>query len=300
MATASFCDPCTEANSSVSATLYCSDCEERFCQDCAASHTRFKAFKSHHVIDLSSIGSNIPIFAKKTCNVHLDMLLDYYCTDHEIVCCRACIPKEHRKCENVLPLEHASMDVKQSALFTNVMQDIKHLVTTLKELYNNRESNLQLLMKSKSLITKQISEVKSRLLKHIDNLEHDLHAKLSSLQRKHEIEINKQKEEVLSALESLKSNENEIDFLKDHGSNNQLFISLHQQIANTKTDEAKVPQIVSNLQEIEITFDEKKYIEIDYFGPLLQTVKPCQVYYKSKKFQQAQIRTELTKQDCWV
>ncbi|CAG2218273.1 KRAB [Mytilus edulis] len=66
MASASFCDPCSEADKSLTATKYCSDCEERLCTDCAESHCRFKAFKSHHVIDLSSIGSNILMSAKKT------------------------------------------------------------------------------------------------------------------------------------------------------------------------------------------------------------------------------------------
>ncbi|VDI49609.1 Hypothetical predicted protein [Mytilus galloprovincialis] len=194
MASGSLCDPCTAENLSVPATKYCPACEERLCPTCTESHTRFKAFKSHQVIDLSTVASDIPISAKKICNVHTDMLLDYYCTDHEIVCCRACIPKDHRKCENVLPLEHASKDVKKSALFTDVMQDINQLITTLNKLHDNRESNLLRLSKTKSVITNQISEVKSRLLKQIDDVERDLQTELSSLQRKNETEINIQKE----------------------------------------------------------------------------------------------------------
>ncbi|XP_052073707.1 E3 ubiquitin-protein ligase TRIM71-like [Mytilus californianus] len=295
MATASFCDPCTEANSSVSATKYCSDCEERLCPDCAESHTRFKAFKSHHVIDLSSVDSNIPISAKKICNVHPDMLLDYYCKDHDIVCCRACIPKDHRKCENVLPLEHASKDVKKSALFTDIMADINHLITTLNDLHDNRESNLQSLAQTKSVMTKQIREVKSRLLKQIDDLERNLHAELSSLQRKHEIEISKQKEEISQVLDKLKENENEIYFLKDYGSDSQLFLCLHQQVINSQSAEEKVQKLVSRSQEINITFDEKKVITIDSFGSLLETLNSCQVQYITKKLQQAQIKVEATK-----
>lgn len=161
MAPASFCDPCTEADSALPATKYFSDCKERLCTACAESYSRFRAFKSHHVISLSSVGSNITLSAKKICNVHIDMLLDYYCTDHDVVCCRACIPQAHRKCENVLPLEHVSKDVKNSALFTELMAEIKHLKTTLNDLHDNRESNVQLLAKTKSVITKQIRDVKS-------------------------------------------------------------------------------------------------------------------------------------------
>ncbi|XP_063448467.1 E3 ubiquitin-protein ligase TRIM71-like [Mytilus trossulus] len=292
MASASFCDPCSEANKSLTATKYCSDCEERLCTDCAESHCRFKAFKSHHVIDLSSIGSNILMSAKKNCNVHSEMILDYYCTDHEIVCCRACISNEHRLCQNVLPLELASKDVRKSALFNDVMEDITHLITTLNALDNNRESNLQSLEKTKSTITKQIRAVKSKFLKQIDDLERELTTTLSSLQRKHEIEINKQKQEISQVLVNVIEKKTEMDFLSDHGSKNQLFIFLCQQVTNIHSAEAKIQQIVSDSQEFDITFDEKKDGKLESLGSLSEYVQQCQVQYKPKKFQQAQIKAE--------
>ncbi|XP_063448471.1 uncharacterized protein LOC134728001 [Mytilus trossulus] len=292
MASTSLCDPCSEADKSSTATKYCSDCEERLCTDCDESHCRFKAFKSHHVIDLSSIGSNKCMPAMKNCNVHSEMLLDYYCTDHEIVCCRACISNEHRLCQNVLPLELASKDVKKSALFNDVMEDMTHLITTLNALDNNRQSNFQSMEESKSTITKKIRAVKSKFLKQIDDLERELTTTLSSLQRKHEMEINKQKQEISQVLVNVIENKNEMDFLRDHGSKNQLFIFLRQQVTNIHSAEAKIQQIVSDSQEFNITFDEKKDVKLESLGSLSEYVQPCQVQYKPKKFQQAQIKAE--------
>ncbi|XP_071178592.1 E3 ubiquitin-protein ligase TRIM71-like isoform X2 [Mytilus edulis] len=289
MAAASFCDPCSEANKSLTATKYCSDCEERLCTDCGESHCRSKAFKTHHVIDLSAIGSNILISAKKNCNDHSEMILDYYCTDHEIVCCRACISNEHRLCQNVLPLELASKDVRKSALFNDVMEDITHLITTLNALDNNRQSNLQSIEKTKSTITKQIRAVKSKFLKQIDDLERELTTSLSSLQRKHEMEINKEKQEISQVLVNVIENKNEMNFLRDHGSKNQLFIFLRQQVTNIHSAEAKIQQMVSNSQEIDIIFDDKKDVKLESLGSLLEYVQPCKVQFKPKKFQQAQI-----------
>jgi hypothetical protein len=96
-----------EGNTST-AVKYCSDCEEKLCGDCAGSHLRFKAFKSHHVIDLSSIGSRIPTSSKINCEIHPDVQINYFCSQHDVVCCRVCLLEGHRTCENVLPLEFAS------------------------------------------------------------------------------------------------------------------------------------------------------------------------------------------------
>ncbi|XP_063448485.1 uncharacterized protein LOC134728015 [Mytilus trossulus] len=220
------------------------------------------------------------------------MILDYYCTDHEIVCCRAGISHEHRLCQNVLPLELASNDVRKSALFNDVMEDMTHIITTLNALDNNRQSNLQSMEESKSAITKQIRAVKSKILKQIDDLERELLTNLSSLQRKHEIDINKQKQEISQVLVNVIENKNEMDFLSDHGSKNQLFIFFRQQVTNIHSAEVKIQQIVSDSQEFDITFDEKKDGKLESLGSLSEYFQQCQVQYKPKKFQQAQIKAE--------
>jgi hypothetical protein len=123
------------------AVKYCSDCEEKLCGDCAGSHLRFKAFRSHHVIDLSSIGSKIPTSSKINCEIHTDIQIDYFCSQHDDVCCRACIPDLHSSCKNVLPLDVASKDVKHSSLLSDTLQELDHMTETLDKLVSNREDN---------------------------------------------------------------------------------------------------------------------------------------------------------------
>ena len=70
MDSADVCDPCLESNKAVHAEKYCSECEQKLCAACTESHRRFKSLKSHHVIDLSSIGERIPPFSKINCEIH--------------------------------------------------------------------------------------------------------------------------------------------------------------------------------------------------------------------------------------
>ena len=91
MASANICDPCIEEGNNATAVKYCTNCEEKLCGDCAGSHLRFKAFKSHHVIYLSSIGSRIPTSSKINCEIHTDIQIDYFCSEHDVVCCRVCL-----------------------------------------------------------------------------------------------------------------------------------------------------------------------------------------------------------------
>ncbi|CAG2237676.1 unnamed protein product [Mytilus edulis] len=259
---------------------YCSNCEERLCSDCAETHTLVKAFKSHQLIDQLSVDFNVQISDIEICNVHLGMLLDCYCPDHDIVCCRICISNEHKVCQNILPLEFASDDVKNSALFTDCIKIRKHLFASLNDLTDNRRLCLQSLKKSKTAISKQIGAVKSKLLKQIDDWERKLNDRVSSHHRKQETKINKQMEEISQVLDTLKANEKEIDYLKRHGSNEQLFISLRRQVTNSQIAEVNIQQMVLRSEEITLTFPENEDFKIDLFGALLEASTPCQFQYK--------------------
>jgi hypothetical protein len=102
-------------------------CEEKLCTECAEWHMRCKEYRSHYVIDLSSIGPRIPPSSKINCEIHTDVQIDYFCSQHDVVCCRACLLDSHRSCESVLPLDSASKDVKNSSLLSDTLEEQEYM-----------------------------------------------------------------------------------------------------------------------------------------------------------------------------
>ena len=186
------CDPCSEKNKRLVAEKYCSDCEEKLCTECTEWHLRCKEFRSHHVIDLSSVGSRIPPSSKINCEIHTDVQIDYFCSQHDVVCCRACLSDSHRSCESVLPLDSASKDVKNSSLLSDTLEEQDYITETLSKMSENRDENRKLLKQKKSLIIKQISAAKSKVLKYLDEIEERLITEVGSVQEKNEEKINRE------------------------------------------------------------------------------------------------------------
>jgi hypothetical protein len=96
----------------------------------------------------------------------------------------------------------------------------------LQKMEENREENKKILNQKKSLIIKQIGAAKSKVLKYLDDIEERLITEVGSVQKKNEEKINREKLEICQLTSILKDNKQEIEFLKDHGSNNQLFLTL--------------------------------------------------------------------------
>ena len=167
---------------------------------------------------LSSVESRIPPSSKINCKIHTDVQIDYFCSQHDVVCCRACLSDSHRSCESVLPLDFASKDVKNSSLLSDTLKEQDYMTETLSKMSENRDENRKLLKQKKSLIIKQISAAKSKVQKYLDDIEEKLITEVASVQEKNEEKINREKHEICQLTSILKDNKQELEFLKNHGS----------------------------------------------------------------------------------
>jgi DNA-binding beta-propeller fold protein YncE len=248
--------------------------------------------------------SRIPPSSKINCEIHTDVQIDYFCSQHDVVCCRACLSDSHRSCESVLPLDSASKDVRNSSLLSDTLEEQDYMTETLSKMEENRDENRKLLKQKKSLIIKQISAAKSKVLKYLDDIEERLITEVASVQEKNEEKINREKLEICQLTSILKDNKQELEFLKDHGSNNQLFLTLRKQITNIQKTDKKIHDMSSAINEIDMEFEEIKNVNIETIGSLSQITRPCPIKYKSMKAQHQQVKldrsqtlTEFIKED---
>jgi hypothetical protein len=286
------CGPCSEKNKRLAADKYCVDCEEKICTECAEWHLRWTACRSHDVIDLSSMGLRIPPTSKINCEIHTAVQIDYFCSQHDVLCCRACLPDSHRPCESVLILDSASKDVKNSSLLSDTLKELDNMTETLQKIEENRDENQKLLKQKKSLIIKQMRAAKSKVLKYLDDIEERLIAEVESVQEKNEEKINREKYEICQLTSILKDYKQELEFLKDHGTNNQLFLTLRKQITNIQETENKIHDMTSAINEIDMEFKEIKNVNIETIGSLSQITRPSPIKYKSMKVQRQQVQLD--------
>ena len=258
----------------------------------------------HNISTCRSImESRIPPSSKINCEIHTDVQIDYFCSQHDVVCCRACLSDSHRSCESVLPLDSASKDVRNSSLLSDTLEEQDYMTETLQKMEENRDHNRKLLKQKKSLIIKQISAAKSNL-KYLDDIEERLITEVGSVQKKNEEKINREKHDICRLTSILKDNKQELEFLKDHGSNNQLFLTLRKQITNIQKTDKKIHDMSSAINEIDMEFEEIKNVNIETIGSLSQITRPCPIKYKSMKAQHQQVKldrsqtlTEFIKED---
>jgi ABC-type enterochelin transport system substrate-binding protein len=70
------------------------------------------------------------------------------------------------------------------------------MTETLQKMEENRDENRKLLKQKKSLIIKQISAAKSKVLKYLNDIEERLITEIGSVQETNEEKINREKHEL--------------------------------------------------------------------------------------------------------
>ena len=133
----------------------------------------FKAFISHHVIDVQ-VSANISFELNKFCSDHEDMVLDFYCSDHDDICCKSCIADEHRTCGKIKPLDVAAKGITNATMFEDFASEVKYLIDTASKVREEKLKSKVTWDSSTDSLKRGIEIFRSRILKQIDDMEEQL------------------------------------------------------------------------------------------------------------------------------
>ena len=144
-----------EEHKDIEAISYCQDCKIYICNKCSNHHKEL--FKNHQAYNL---GNNQEIFIDKCKEKNHPLKLEFYCKNHNQLCCAACLTKvetkgygQHKDCE-VCIIEEIKEEKKNK-----LKDNIKYLEDLSKKLNNSIKELKELFDK----IDERKEEVKSRI-----------------------------------------------------------------------------------------------------------------------------------------
>jgi hypothetical protein len=166
---------------------------------------------SHHVIDIEAITtlSGEVLTTQKKCSRHPDFIMDFFCNQHHLICCRNCMSEEHRSCDQVMPLEMASNNARSSSLFHDISEGMKEVHVTLKTAVQNRQQNRERMKIEEKTIVRQISAFKASLIKKLDELENSTMLEMQTASQDSICQMEREESELeksLSLIEKLYNN----------------------------------------------------------------------------------------------
>ena len=299
MATAEICDHCQIRDKITTSVNWCMECEEELCSECTEFHTALKATRNHHVVDLKLKTSYSSLLEKDSlaCEQHTDCQIEYFCVDHDELCCRDCLAKTHKSCVNTTSLDSASKGAKQSQLFSDCQEQLTSNSQTYKSILKYREENVDGIKDDKQKIKENVKKIKEKFILRINQMEKELTSKLDILGQENTKFLQDEIYIVLAATEKVESYLREMLFIVENGSEKQAFLLCRKIDKYLHQADNELQTTTSQLNRVTLFLDESKdvLLSIKTFGDVtVNKITDHTITHKTLKDQQAQFVPDKT------
>ncbi|CAC5396474.1 unnamed protein product [Mytilus coruscus] len=118
---------------------------EKMCNSCQMKNKTKEAISGVPLIavqEIQSGRSGFQLSEALSCEEHIEKIVEVFCVDHSQPCCTLCATLTHRKCDNVISIQKAASDIKQSNQTTELVGKLKEKGKGINEIVQNRKQSL--------------------------------------------------------------------------------------------------------------------------------------------------------------
>ncbi|VDI51471.1 Hypothetical predicted protein, partial [Mytilus galloprovincialis] len=286
------CGICSRRSRSTKAVKYCTDCEDGLCTECLDFHGHIKSFDTHHIIDIDVVEGK-SFVVSKSCKVHPDMVLEYFCSDHDTMCCRSCMASAHRSCDKVLPIEVSAKGVKSSTTYEEIFKDVTSLNSAVNELEDKKKTNMVSLKDSKMTVQQDIKNFKTRLLKRIEEIEAALMSEIDTIHTDLSNEAKDNLEKICDRRKKIQNITEQFESVSKHGTESQIFMLMNNIKEELNCSANDFQELLSSQKDVSLSFKEfDSQAIMKSFGSVEIKEASLDINYKPFKLQQAQFHQQ--------
>lgn len=300
----SFCDSCQRGEEEAEATQFCLMCKEKLCYMCAKCHRRNLVTKDHEVMSLDEFKkSPVVIETRKSCYTHTEEIIKYYCRDHSLPCCTACICTVHRKCDNIETASETAKRLRSTEhdQLSSAMADLEKELTFIKQ---ELEKNISDIEETSDSLSANVEELYTKILKHMERVRNEYLNQLSMKTKACKMELQENTESIEDKIVYLKRCRKSLNDLTAETRDAQYVREFHEtgkkyNMLKTLYDRDRFRLSLVSLKSYPIAQD---IINMDVLGGVI-TMKRCislayvrkkKIKKKDKKNCTVQCRSDLT------
>ncbi|VDI14965.1 Hypothetical predicted protein, partial [Mytilus galloprovincialis] len=243
MADSKFCAGCQRSDNDIIPVSWCSDCSEVVCNACSRVHERMSP--PHKVVPTQEIQqlSLSLLTLSENCDNHPDQKIVLYCCQHDKVICVSCVPVSHQNCKSIISIEKAARGVKVGTAISDLERRISNLCQVTENRRSQSEKTLADLEESRTKIKTRVSEIKRKVIAHLDTLETEMHKDIDSKYENCTESMSRNRNSIQSSSDSLSTWKSDINSLKQHSSEVHLFQVVKLLDANIYQKELEIREI---------------------------------------------------------
>ncbi|XP_063409078.1 uncharacterized protein LOC134692551 [Mytilus trossulus] len=221
------CGPCMYDETHQNARKWCTSCEEGLCEDCEKTHKKTKTSRNHKLISIEDYRKIEHVQIPFTCSEH-DKKFEWFCKSHDQAICVVCLPTAHRSCPDVIPIDVAATNARQSTAISDLQEAIEITLRNITLCVNSRNTATNDIEKQEKDIRTIILKIRTKINGHLNELEEKLMQTLVSATKTYKSSSNSLLQQLNILEDKLISLKDQILQMKDFASELQVFLGTRQ------------------------------------------------------------------------
>jgi sugar lactone lactonase YvrE len=167
---------------------------------------------------------------------------------------------------------------------------MKYVQLTLKKVVQNRQENKDRMKIEEKAIVRNISAFKASVIKKLNELETSALLELQTVSQDSIGQMVKEETEVNNSVSLIDKHLQQLDLLTKNGSNQHVFLLLHQLLPILSKEHAHLEEMITNHPDVSLVYEQPVHLlsDIKTLGTIRLQKTPCTVRLKPLKHLEAQ------------
>lgn len=198
--------------------------------------------------------TDIDISLENTCSKHEGSSLEFFCEEHDCLCCKSCIDEKHLSCQNLVSLEAVAKEMNKSDIFQDLSNDLFCLNSTLAKAITTQDDNIIGLNDSEISIFNNVKSHKAVILKRLDELEGKIRLDTCSLTEEQKDKSEYSKGLLLQIKIPIQSISRQLNQVLKCSSQKELFVLNYKSKSEMVACKIKLQELLSTLKTRKIIY----------------------------------------------
>ncbi|KAK3587682.1 hypothetical protein CHS0354_042466 [Potamilus streckersoni] len=195
------------------------------------------------------------------CLQHNGKQIEFYCKDHDIVCCSTCAVITHKKCDSIVPVEEAACGIKNSNVRDLTMDKLRKCQSSLRSVVAVLEANNRKLQTQTSNLRRKLVETRLKVNHLFDEFEKTLSSANDCMYEKESSRNTLQADRCRHLFTTVEGCVTILESAVMEGKEEGIFVILKQIDSQIRGFEKIIDQENSKISLVNLFFDEEIILE---------------------------------------
>lgn len=195
------------------------------------------------------------------CMVHTDKDVEYFCADHDVMACGACVNTDHRRCERVMFIKDITDEPTDRKTVADAAVELRDIRKNFEDIHKDTGEILTGLEQQRNEIREVRDKYRNRLMELLDKIDTSSELEMEQLIQSVSRDMGNDSQSSKEILSQLDSSIQVLDAAVGHASGQQMFVVGRRSVADRDRYLGMLNNAMGSIQNIRLEFKPDPTLE---------------------------------------